>query len=576
MIRKTALLLPVLASALCAQTLDVMKPAITAVSESFRSYAAANPTTPNVLVFGDGDETEIANQLYIPRPAGPVPDRISPAVVTGATSSMINQVTNGTLPATVLNNYTGLGTGFNGTWTVQGLLPPDTTMGVGLTQIVQWVNIKLTVLNKSTGATVLPGAGFVNANQIWAGLGVGSVCASTNQGDPIVQYDRLAGRWVLMQFAFTIGTATNSPFLSYPAAPYAFCFAVSQTADATGAYNLYQFNMPNLPDYGKLGVWPNAYYLTDNAFSYSTVTGASSYVGTRYCAFDRTAMIAGTTASAICFSGLNQDHFASLPSDFEGSIPPPAGEDVFIVNGNWFNKVVPPYTLQVRRFHPDFVTPPSSTLTDGFGGALDSFVALPFDSTVIGSCADFGGRCVPQPGTTRLLDTVSMRPMYRLAYRNLGANRESLVFTQSIDPQGGAVAGIQLIEIRNPAANPPVIYNNVTLNPDTTNRWMGAAATDKLGNVGLGYSVSSSLVSPGIRIAGRLRNDLKNTLRGELNVTTGSGSQTSTFLRWGDYSTMQIDPSNDCTFWFTTEYMVNTSNSDWATRIIGFKFNNCQ
>ena len=105
---------------------------------------------------------------------------------------------------------------------------------------------------------------------------------------------------------------------------------------------------------------------------------------------------------------------------------------------------------------------------------------------------------------------------------------------------------------------------------------MGAAATDKLGNVGLGYSVSSSVLNPGIRISGRLRGDLRNSVRGEIDVQAGSGQQTSSAQRWGDYSTMQIDPSDNCTFWFTTEYLVNVASADWATRVIGFKFNNCQ
>src|SRR5262249_50332393 len=147
-------------------------------------------------------------------------------------SSMFSQTINGTLPVTISKNYVGLGTGFNGTWVVQGLLPPDTTMGVSTRQILQGVNIKLTVLNKSDGSVALGGSGFVNANQIWSGLGSGSVCATQNQGDPIVQYDRLSGRWVLMQYAFTRGTATQPPNATYPAPPYAFCWAVSQTSDA--------------------------------------------------------------------------------------------------------------------------------------------------------------------------------------------------------------------------------------------------------------------------------------------------------------------------------------------------------
>lgn len=567
----------ILVFAFCAFVLSAQTPTTLTlsgrgVSDTFQSYAMKNPTSPKVLVFGN--ETEIANQLYLPKPkTNPLAPSVS---VAAAPSSMFNQTTNGTLPVTVSKNYTGLGTGFNGTWTVQGLLPPDTTMGVSLTQILQWVNIKLTILHKDTGLVALGGAGFVNANQMWAGLGGSSVCAAQNQGDPIVQYDRIHNRWVLMQFAFTIAAGTSSG--SYPAPPYAMCWAVSQTSDATGAYNLYQFSVPNLPDYPKLGVWPDAYYLSDNAFTFSTVNGASSYVGTRLCAFDSAAMIVNAATTPVCFSGLDATHFASLPADFEGTTAPPANETEFILNGDWFSKG-PPYSLQLRRFHPDFVAPLNSTLTDGFGVVFDSFVSLPFDGSVLGSCADFAttGACVPQPSTTRKLDTLTMRPMYRLAYRNLGANRESLVFTESVGtvPAANAVARIQLVEIRSPAANPPTIYNNVAFNPDATNRWMGAAATDKLGNVAMGYSVSSSTLSPGIRIAGRLRNDIRNSVRGELNIQTGTGSQTSGALRWGDYSTMQIDPSDDCTFWYTTEYIVNTASADWASRIIGFKFNNC-
>jgi hypothetical protein len=562
---------------LSAQTPQALTPSATGVSEPLSTLAKQNPTAPQVLVFDN--DVEVPNQLYLPRAKSKKTSQLPANTVVGTASPMINQTVSNTLPVTVMNSFTGLGTGFNGTWTVEGLLPPDTTLAVGPTQIVQWVNIKLTILDKTSGAPALGGPGFVNANQIWAGLGGSSVCAAQNQGDPILQYDRLAGRWVLMQFAFTYANATNTAHTAYPAAPFALCWAVSQTSDATGIYNLYQYSMPNLPDYPKLGVWPDAYYVTDNSYAFSSTTGSGTYVGTRYCAFDRAAMIAGTTAGSVCFSGLDAaggTHFATLPADFEGTTLPPANETEFFINGDWFSKNTPPYTLQLRRFHPDFVTPVNSTLTDGFGGAFDSYVSLPFDSSVLGACGDVGGQCVPQPGTTRKLDTLSMRPMYRLAYRNLGSNREVLVFTESVDPPGAAVAGIQLIEIRNPAANPPSIYNNVALNPDSTNRWMGAAATDKLGNVAFGYSVGSSLLPPGIRIAGRLRNDLPGTVRGETNVQSGSGSQTSSAQRWGDYSTMQIDPSDNCTFWFTTEYIVNTASADWATKIFSFKFNNCQ
>ncbi len=586
---------------LSAQKFETAAPSATGVSDAFRNYSKKNPKVPTsnkksaAATLGSDTtdlDVEIPNIFYIPRvpvsgdvttPAGLNTKTLSSqadsptlnAAITPPASTMYNQTTNGTLPVTQRANYVGLGNGFNG-WTNQGLLPPDTTMAVGAGQIVQWVNLRLTVLDKATGALLLPGSGYINGNQIWSGLGSGSVCASTNQGDPVLQYDRTTSRWVLSQFAFAIANATGGTHPSYPAAPYAMCFAVSQTNDATGAYNLYQFTFPSLTDYPKIGIWTDGIYLTTNDFSFNTTTGASSYIGSRVCAFDKAAMIGGGTANAVCFSGLDPTHFGALPGDFEGSIAPPAGTAEYILSNDWFTKNNPPYFVKLRRFHPDFVTPANSTLDDGFGGGFDSAVTLPFDNSVIGACGDGGGACVPQPGTTRKLDTLSMRAMYRLAYRNLGSNRESLVFTESVGPTGGAVAGIQLVEIRNPAANPPQIFNNVNFNPDATSRWMGAVATDKLGNILLGYSASSSTISPSIRLSGRQRNDIKSTLRGEINVVTGSGSQTSSAQRWGDYSTMQIDPDDDCTFWYTQEYMNNTSSANWATQILGYKFNNCQ
>ena len=560
--------------ALSAQTPSALAPPLTGVSDSFKTYAAANANA-TFSIADNGDEEVNPNILYIPKPTGAAPSRVGTSAVTTPASTMYNQTTGGTLPVTVVGNFVGLGTGFPN-WTQQGLLPPDTTLAVGNNQIVQWVNLRLTVLNKADGALLLHNPGCVQANQIWAGLGASSVCATHNQGDPTLQYDRMANRWVLNQFGFNIATATGGTHPSYPAPPYAFCLAVSQTNDATGVFNLYEYDMPALPDYPKLGVWPDGYYMTSNDFSYNTATGAGSYIGSRVCAFNRSQMLLGNVTVGICFSGLSATHFATLPGDFEGAIVPPANAAEYLISTDWFTLNNPPYTMQLRRFKPDFVTPANTTMTDGYGGGFDSFVAMPFDNSVIGSCGDGGGICVPQPGTTRKLDSLSMRPMYRLAYRNLGANRETLVFTESIGPTGGAVAGVQLVEIRNPGANPPQVYNNVNFNPDATSRWMAAAATDKLGNIGLGYSVSSGTINPGIRVSGRLRNDIRNTVRGEMTVQNGAGNQTSSASRWGDYSTMQIDPADDCTFWYTQEYTSSSSSANWTTRIIGFKFNSCQ
>ena len=164
--------------------------------------------------------------------------------------------------------------------------------------------------------------------------------------------------------------------------------------------------------------------------------------------------------------------------------------------------------------------------------------------------------------------------MYRLVYRNFGSF-DALLFTQAVDNVAGVSAQMRWWEIRSPNANPPVVYQNSTFAPDNTFRWMSSAAFDKLGNIGIGYSASSSTINPGIRIAGRRRTDPKNLLRTEAVVQNGTGSQTTSLERWGDYSTMQIDPANDCTFWYTTQYIGTNGTFNWRTRIASFKFPNC-
>jgi hypothetical protein len=560
-----------------AQTPETRKPDLTGVSPALSSFtelhtataaAAADPyfRPADWMVHREPPRTSTANDF-------------STSLVT-PNSPTTFQTTLGNLPVTVTQNFPGLGQGFNVNWTNQGLVPPDTTMAVGPTQIVQWVNIRLSVMDKSGNPLIGGALGYIAGNAIWSGLPVTSNCRNTNQGDPMVQYDRIADRWVLSQFAFTLATATNGSGRIYPAVgSYRQCIAVSTTGDATGTYALYEYSYPSLPDYPKLGVWPDggngSYVVTSNDFSFSTVTGLSSFVGARICGYDRAALVAGNPATGICFAGMT-NRFSLIPSDLDGSTPPPAGAPNYVVSQDWFFFNSPPYSVRLQKLHLDFATPVNSTFTDGIGGGFNSFIQLPVGS-LLGACGDSGGACVPQPTTVRVLDTLSMRPMYRLAYRNRGPGQESLVFTHSIDPPGSAVAGMNWIELRNPGANPPSIYQNGALNPsDGVNRWMGSGAMDKVGNIAIGYSVSSGAVFPGIRIAGRYRTDVRSTMRGELNVVTGTGAQTTAAQRWGDYSAMQVDPTDDCTFWYTQEYYAVTSLRDWATRIIAFKFPNCQ
>jgi len=427
-------------------------------------------------------------------------------------------------------NFAGVGNGDYGF--APNAAPPDTNGVVGATQYVQWVNESFAVFNKSTGAIA---SGFPKAgNTLWSGFGGG--CQNNNDGDPIAQYDKAANRWVLTQFS-----VSTTPFLQ--------CVAVSTTSDATGSYNRYSFSYSNFNDYPKLGVWPDGYYISYNMFNGNTFVGAMA------CAFDRTKMLSGAAATQVCFQ-LNSSFGGLLPSDLDGSNAPPAGSPNYFVNFGT-------NSLNLWRFHVDFTTPSNSTLTGPTNIPVASFSA---------ACSG-GGTCIPQPSTTNQLDSLADRLMYRLAYRKFTDGHEALVVNHSVT--AGSSVGVRWYELRNPGGT-PAVFQQGTYAPDSSYRWMGSIAMDQAGNIALGYSVSSSSVSPAIRYTGRLAGDALGTMtQGETTLQAGGGSQTGTLHRWGDYSALTVDPVDDCTFWYTNEYLKASGTFNWSTRIGSFKLPNC-
>src|SRR5947208_9124161 len=245
--------------------------------------------------------------------------------------------------------------------------------------------------------------------------------------------------------------------------PYLQCVAVSQTSDATGAYNLYAFNYGNqFPDYPKLGVWPpDAYYISFNIFN-----NGSSFAGSKVCAYDRNAMLAGTPATQICFQ-LSSSFGGLLPSDLDGSIAPPADSPNFILN-------FASNSLNLWKFHADFATPANSTFT----GPTNIPVA-PFSRA--GSVA--------QPGTRQTLDALSDRLMYRLAYRHFADGHEALVVNHSVatstSKRAAQKSGVRWYELRpNAATGGLSLFQQGTFAPaDGLSRWMGSIAQDKVGNI---------------------------------------------------------------------------------------------
>jgi hypothetical protein len=421
----------------------------------------------------------------------------------------------------LVNTIPGLN--FDGV-SANGFAPPDTNGSVGSTQFFQITNVEFAIYDKTNG-NILLGPALIHT--LWNGFG--GDCDSADGGDPVVLWDKAAQRWVVSQLS---GTYSN------------WCMAVSQTSDATGSYYRYAFSSGgNLDDYPKVGIWPDGYYRATNTFNGNSFRGANA------CALDRALMLSGGNANEICFQQ-NTSVASLLPSDLDGTTAPPSGEPNFFVELSSSN------SLGLFKFHVDFSNPANSTFTGPTSITVASY-------TQAGS--------IPQPSGGTALDSLGDRLMFRLAYRNFGSH-EALVVNHSVG--AGSVVGARWYEIRSPNGT-PTLFQQGTFSPDSTYRWMGSIAMDMAGDMALGYSVSSSSVDPGIRYTGRTTSDPSGSMETEASIIEGTGVQNNGLARWGDYSSMSVDPIDDCTFWYTTEYIKTTGSFNWNTRIGSFKFGNC-
>jgi uncharacterized membrane protein len=518
-----AVLLPVAASAVDANSKGASSSS--AVRKKTESPALHHDVSPPLRDIAPAPISGKLKKDKEPKHGPPAPEPGGPDPVVQSSA--------GTAAAPTLGvGVEGLGQGFSGpsgSFSVDSA-PPDPNGAVGPNQFVEVVNESLAVFNKSG----TPIYGPVAANTLWSGFGGG--CQSNDDGDATVAYDRLADRWIISQFS-----VSTTPFLQ--------CVAVSRTGDPTGAYARYSFSYANFPDYPKLGVWPDAYYTTFNMFNASGTT----FLGPQVCAYDRARMIAAQAATQQCVT-LSSTFGSLLPSDLDGPTAPPADRPNYLLSFGT-------NALQVWKFHVDWTTPANTSMTGPTSLTTAAF-----------SPACGGGACIPQSGTSNKLDSLADRLMYRLAYRNFG-DHESLVVNHSVT--AGSSVGLRWYELRNPNGN-PTIFQQGTYAPDSAYRWMGSIAMDHAGNIGLGYSVSSSTTHPGIRYTGRLAGDALGTMtQGEGTVISGGGSQTGSLHRWGDYTSMSVDPSDDCTFWYTDEYVAANGSFNWHTRIGSFKFANC-
>ncbi len=429
-------------------------------------------------------------------------------------------------------NFAGVG--------ILGGTPSDSNGSVGNDQFVETVNTRYQVwsLNRVTKtATTLFGPS--NINTLWSGFG--GACQAQNSGDPIVMFDKTAGRWLISQFTSSL----SSGF-------YYQCVAISTTANAAGTYYRYAFAVPggNFGDYPHFGVWSDAYYMMAHAFT----STSGSYVAALFAAMDRTKMLAGdpTATWQVIFDPTEGGH---MPADLDGFAPPPTGAPgIFLaVHGSG---------MFIYRMKVDFVTPANTIKTRQANVPI---------APASGAC----GSCIPQPGTAQTVDSLGDRLMFRAAYRNM-IDHESLVVSHSVNPSiSGVVSGVRWYDFRlsgSPDATCPTypcVYEQGTF-ADVVNgrsRWMPSIAMDTAENILVGYSTTgrtSGSDNHTIRYTGRAKGDPPGTMTvPEATIATGIANNTNS--RWGDYSSMSVDPADDCTFWYVSQYFL--ASGSWSTRI---------
>ena len=438
--------------------------------------------------------------------------------------------------------------------------PPDPNGDVGPNHYIEAVNTSYAIYDKS--GTRL--AAFTE-DQLWSGAPA-SPCTSAPEGDPVVIYDWLADRFVLTHFAFA---SVNGPFYQ--------CIAASKTSDpVAGGWWLYAVRMDpggaglppvgDINDYGKFGLWHDCLYMAANAF-----TPSSAYDGVSFASFSRTDLYSGAPLTfSIGYLPPSTNAFTLIPSNNQGkgaNAAQPGTPNYFVSESGVVEE------FEVRTFSPG--------ANCGAGGTLSAPTIVSQTQYTFQQ-----GAIVPQPNTSSKLDMIDDRIMQKVQYRKIGGT-ESLWVTHPVGSGLGTTAmQWAQLDVTGGAIAAAPVQQQIYAPDSTLNRFMGSLAVDGRGNMALGYTTSNATSPnfPSLTYSGRLATDPLNTLpQTEVKMTAGAGSQVNNCGggpcdRWGDYSAMSVDPSDDCTFWYVNEYyssQTNGSSGNWQTRIGSFKFPSC-
>jgi hypothetical protein len=507
----------------------------------------------------------------------------------------IEQTSQGTRPpAELVESFDGLGVGFEGPQgPATGRNPSDNSLAVGPDHIVQTVNSRLAIFDKT--GRVLYGA--VPTNTVFHGFG--GACEASNNGDAVVRYDQLAERWLVVMPLFRRAPARpdqpevwqsgETVYLSPPGVtgqpgpaaplfvppptpapeadarrgirpppeegPYSMCYAISTNSDPMGSYYRYEFMRPLFPDYPRPAVWPDGYYVP-------TSTG-DDVVQKHACVVDRAAMLRGEAATEQCVILADVNFLNNADLDGQ-SLPPTGAPNIMMATGGMqLRGDFDDDGIYVWQFHVDWDDPAGTT----FSGP-EKIPVAPYHYLCDGQLTN----CVRQPGTDRHIDSQGDKIMARLVYRNI-EGRESIVAVHSIVTEAGA-GGVRWYEFNVEPDRSVGLRQQGTYAPDGLYRWMASPAIDGQGNIGIGYSFGGTPHYPGQRFAARLVDDPLGVLTlSETVLVEGAASQTST-LRWEDYTQTAVDPSDDCTIWYVGDYLKAEAES-YSTRIGAFRLPGC-
>ena len=423
-------------------------------------------------------------------------------------------------------NYNGSQIGSN---------PPDPCGDVGPNHYFHAYNAAYVIYDKA--GNIL--AGPTDLNLIFGNV-AGSNC---NSGDPIILYDEQADRWVVIEFSLC---NANDYVL----------VAVSQTSDPTGAFYQYSFDTDEVPDYEKVGVWRDGYYMATN----TSGTGHDIYV------MERSVMLAGGASPDLVrfdnpWRPISIDGFMCVPPvDNDGTFAPSGSPGLFIafnddaIGGGsdqiWI------YELLVNWVYPANSSFTRSQMINV--AAFNSNFGLTWDN-------------IAQPNTSQELDAVPAVIMNAPQYRNFGTY-QTIVCCHTVDVDNTDHAGIRWYELRRTNGNWSIRQQG-TYAPDAHSRWMASIRLNNFNEIGLGYSISSSTVYPGIRYCGQdadeyaLASGVMNVA--ETTIVTGAYSQTGS-RRWGDYSSLNVDPKDDQSFWYTNMHVLS-DNATKQTVIASFR-----